>query len=441
MMILRFFRNEAIEMLAAPMVWLGLIIASAVVLTGLRELDLDSNRAVVLIVDDVPGQEEEGLRLADRIQEIEGAIPHLSTPSLDPLEVIQRINPSIILSRTEDRLWQATLRSRSIIDHRKLSRLGLMLAGVINRQTPWEVIAGTDVYSTADHASAACSIGERICSAYKWTGHPNLDEFCTNGPIKACAPGKSSTLLSAGAFAGAIADFCSSEQIQTVQKHGICRNMPPASLLAVVGETNDLGSHTKVFVPRTIGLIVIFVAFVLGCRTLMVETRHNTLNTLIALDHGRLWRLLVAKILVGVLYCTFLFIALLLYVHVSFGHYIKPGLVMACLPIVIAAASSFIIGVAAALFIRDEAGVYLAGCIYLLLLFILSGYIDEIRDGSTLIWALSHALPLKFILPDLSAWALFGRQLDVTSTAPIAAQFGGAVILLWIAAKFCRRGS
>jgi hypothetical protein len=32
------------------------------------------------------------------------------------------------------------MRSRSVIDHRKLSRMGLMLAGVVNRQTPWEIV-------------------------------------------------------------------------------------------------------------------------------------------------------------------------------------------------------------------------------------------------------------------------------------------------------------
>lgn len=438
-MILRFLRNELIELLAAPMIWLGLIIASAVVLSGLDQLDLDANRAVVLIIDNGPGQTE-GRKLALQVKEIEGTNPQLNTAGADPLDEIERVNPSIILSRA-DSIWQATLRSRSIIDHRKLSRLGLMLAGVVNRQTPWEIVAGRNVFGAEDHATSACEIGERICSAYRWTAHPQLNEFCTKDPQGACYGSVNGALSAGVAFASAVNSFCESDHIQSAQKEGICRNEPPPRLLAVVGETNDLGSHTKVFVPRTLALIVIFVAFVLGCRSIMIETRHNTLNTLVALNHGRLWQLLIAKIAVGVLYCTFLFLALLLYVHFWFGLYVKPGLLWACVPVVIAIASSFIIGLAASLFVKDEAGVYLAGCVYLLLLFVLSGYIDEIRDGNTLIWALSHALPLKFILPDLAAWALFGRQLSMNSAGPIAAQLAGAIVLLLLATRFHRAGS
>jgi hypothetical protein len=440
MTILRFLRNELVEFLATPTIWLGLIVASCIVLAGLNQLDLDSNRATVLIVDDEPHQVA-GHWMAERVKEIEGVQPVLNVAGNDPQEEIERANPSIILSRAEGGLWQATLRSRSIIDHRKLSRLGLMLAGAINRQTPWEIIAGTDVFSTSDHATAACEIGERICAAYRWTGHPKLGEFCTNSAEQSCPTSKTSTLISAGSFAQAIDGFCASKQIQDVQKYGLCRNSPPTALLAVVGETNDLGSHTRVFMPRTLGLIVIFVAFVLGCRSIMMETRHNTLNTLVAFDHGRLWRVLIAKIVVGVLYCILLFIVLLIFIHLSFGFYAKPGLIMASLPVAIAAGSSFMIGAATSLFIKDEASVYLAGCVYLLLLFILSGYIDEIRDGNTLVWALTYALPLKFILPELTTWAIFGKQVQASSVTSVVAQFVGAIVLLVIAARFYRRAS
>ena len=53
------------------------------------------------------------------------------------------------------------------------------------------------------------------------------------------------------------------------------------------------------------------------------------------------------------------------------------------------------LGIAVALLVRDEAAIYIIGSVYLLLLFILAGYIDEVRDDNFILWAISYALPLN----------------------------------------------
>jgi ABC-2 type transporter len=449
-MTIRFIINEVLELLAKPLLWAGICLASAFVLVALGQIDLDSNKATILILDSSNGQEE-GRRIAALVGEIEGIIPVIASPANDVMGLVDHYNPSIILNHADGR-WQATLRSRSIIDHRRLARLGLMLATVINRQTPWDAVAGTDVFTAADQKNTVCQIGARICAAYRWIGDPRMSELCSM-PVKPLSndPRKQSTdekcgvdsiaLKQALAFAGAIDEFCKSEMIQPDQKSGICPADPNSSLIAVVGLSGDPQPHVRVFIPRTVALIVIFIAFVMGCRSIMIEARYGIFNSLIAMNHGRIANLVFAKATVSVLYCLVLLLLLLIFSQISFGLYIKPGLTLALMPMLVAIGCSAGLGMSISLFVRDEASVYLVGCVYLLLLFVLSGYIDDIRADSTIIWAITYFVPLRFVLTDFSGWMLFGTKPAIDSVGPLVAQSLGAFIFLVLAIRYYRISS
>jgi hypothetical protein len=428
-MILRFLLNELVEIAARPLIWAGIIIASFVVLSGIEQLDLDTNRVKVLIIDSEDGQRE-GSRIEKLTREIEGVIPIVSASALSTAELMDKHDPAIVLSRAGN-VWQATLRSRSILDHKRLARLGLMLATVINHESPWNAVISAEAFTPADARKMPCSVGARICSAYRWINHPKAQEWCSRiegDPQSSSCSGNREVLTASLAYADAIGQFCLSDHIQAEYKRGLCPDPQKTSLLAVVGQAGQPQSHTRVFVPRTIALIVIFVSFVLGCRGIMNELRYGMLHVLMTADHGRLYNLLFAKLVAIAIFSFVVLLSLLVFAQVTYGMHIKPGLGSILLQFALGIASACILGMSVALLVKDEASIYLVGCVYLLCLFVLSGYIDDIRDGNIVVWGLSYLLPLKFLVSDFSSWVLFGRNVSSIFLVPLLAQLVATVV-------------
>ena len=133
-MLWRNLRAEFADFLGRPLQWISILIVSLVVLAGVDQLALDTSTVNVLIVDSDPGRTE-GSQIKSLIKELSGVEARLAPP-LSTLETVIGESKSNIIIHKVDNLWHATLRPRSILDHRRLARVGFSLAAIINRLTP-----------------------------------------------------------------------------------------------------------------------------------------------------------------------------------------------------------------------------------------------------------------------------------------------------------------
>src|SRR5262249_36008964 len=120
-----------------------------------------------------------GTRVRELVQEVSDVDVLMGPSGGEGINVIDTVNPDIILSISGNR-WQATLRSRSIIDHRRLARLGFTIATVINRQSPWDAVFGSDLITPTDYGKTTCEVGARICSVCRAMSHPQLSSLCAD---------------------------------------------------------------------------------------------------------------------------------------------------------------------------------------------------------------------------------------------------------------------
>lgn len=449
-MILRFIGIELIEFLSKPFYWLGLVLVSVLALAGLDQLALDRSEVRVLIVDSDPALEQ-GDYIKKLVREVSGTRTVVKGATADLEDMIDREKADIVLSRLGDR-WQATLRSRSILDHRRLARAGFTIASVINRLTPWDAVISAETVSPAGYGRTVCELGARMCAVYRDIGHPRFAELCEDGTsgslvemrsAGACPNVSGAILRDAVGFDSQLREFCRTDIIDQDRTRGACRPANAPLLSSVVSMLSDPQSHTRVFVPRTICLIVVFVAFVVSCRSLLHETRNNTLMVVTAIGHGRLSSILIAKLALTVSFSVLLTLILLELSTLYFGMSLKPGFELMLLPIAMAALSSAMLGLSIALVVRNEIAVYAIGSMYLLILFILSGYIDELKETNSMLSVFSYVLPLKYIIAPFSAWMVMGDVAPMPEILPVSllAQCLGSFVLLLFAMEYYRRSS
>src|SRR5260370_10472457 len=100
-MIKRILSNEMIELFSRASIWAGLLFASILLLVGLNQLDLDSNKARILILDQSETQSE-GRAIEALVKEIAGVQTTVASRTQDVVDAIDRVNPQIILSRSDD---------------------------------------------------------------------------------------------------------------------------------------------------------------------------------------------------------------------------------------------------------------------------------------------------------------------------------------------------
>jgi hypothetical protein len=454
-MIFRYLAIEAIEFFAKPLYWVGLIFVSMFVLAGLDQLALDRSVVKVLIVDSEPGQSE-GLYLRSLVTELSG-IDAVVKPAVGGLDaLIDNTNADIVLSKLSSS-WQASLRPRSILDHRRLARVGFAIAAVINRRTPWESVISAETVSPTNYGRAACDVGERICSVLRAIGDPHLADLCTtpsdyqaeNGyPFDStgttpCKNKSDIVLKNALGFDFDLKKFCQSDLIDEDRSRGLCSSEKVPTLGSVVSLITDPQTHTRVFIPRTICLLAVFIAFIVSGRSMMQETRNNTLAVITAISHGRVGLLIISKLFVTLSFVMLLVLILLELSSMRFDISIKPGLISVLIPVAVGALSSAILGLVIALLVRNEVAVYAIGSMYLLILFILSGYIDDLKETSSFFSIFSYILPLKDMIAPFSSWMIFGispsaGEIVLPNLLP---QFLGSFVLLLWATDYYRRSS
>lgn len=450
---IRFVAIEITEFFARPVQWIVLVAASLVVLAGVNQLDLDRAVTKVLIIDNAAGQSE-GWQIEKLVKELSGVAITVRASFGNFEQLIDQEQPDIVLAKSSEQ-WKASLRPRSILEHRRLSRTGFAIAAIINRQTPWETVISAESSAPKDFGRMICEHGVRICSVYRSAGHPKFNELCIDPrkyqPIKfdasddeftPCADKQDRMVLKdAVALDYRLKKFCDPSLIDKHQTQGICKADGAPVLNSIVGIFNEPGSHTWVFIPRTICLLALFVAFLVSCRILMQERRYNTLSVVTAMSKGTIRNLVLAKLSVAAFFAMLLTLLLMAFSAYQFGITIKPGILLALLPIAIGILSSGMLGLAAALVIRNEVTLYVVISIYLLMLFILSGYIDDLKTDDFFFAIFSYVLPLKFVLAPISSWMIFGNVPDLADVVDrnLYAQLLASVIILLGASEWHRR--
>ena len=463
-MIARLFISELSGFYARPFRWGALLAVSLLVLMGLTQLNLDLNKVRVLILND-ESVEKEAAEIQEMVKELSDVEVIDANRKGDFVQAADIHRADIILKpwaqprgdpdTKASHRWQATIRSQSIVDHRRLARAGFAIATIINRHTPWDAIVGSDLMMAKDYGTTICQVGARMCSVYKSVGHPKAAALCSDlaqrrpkdasaTKTASCSEERGAVLNWAIAFDNAIHDFCKSKQISEHQLVGICKDLPGSSnLSALVGLTPDPPDHTRAFIPRTICLLVMFIAFVVGSRSVVGETKNNVLHILIAASKGRLLSILGIKALNAVLFSMLAFMTMVVFSALYFGISIKPGFTFVAMLVGVGALTSAILGIVAALVFKDEASSYVAGSVYLLFLFIFSGYIVEIRDDNPIIVIISYLSPLKHLIAPVTAWMNFGVEAQLKSGASVnlVAQGLGSIAILLLSAEFYRRSA
>jgi hypothetical protein len=408
---MRSLHAELYDFYSRPLQWMSIILVSLTILFGVDQLALDKSVVSVLIVDTGPDQSE-GHHIFDLIGELSAVEPKLSDPDQTFDQAVTNSQADIVLHKVND-LWQATLRPRSILDHRRLARTAFSLAEVVNHLGPWDTVMSADSMSRRNYRNMVCDIGEHMCAILRSVGDARYKDLClphsasdqqadataertaaTADEAKdgspdesedhnSCAEHKGPVLESALSLAKSLKSFCDPGLIDSARSKGVCTSESEPTLASVVSMVASPQSHTRVFIARTICLLSVFLAFVLCCRSWMQETRHNSWQVIGAIAHGNINHLLAAKIIVSTLFALLLASILLEFSAMQFGISIKPGLSVGLFALLLAAMSSSMLGLAVALVVRSEASAYIVASLYLLISFVLSGYIDDdyIRSG------------------------------------------------------------
>lgn len=137
-MFLRHLYTELYDLFSRPLQWMGILAVSVTILFGVDQLALDTSLIRVLIVDGSPEQAE-GHHISDLISELSAIKPTLAGADLNLEQAVAGSQADIVLHKVGS-FWQATLRPRSILDHRRLSRAAFSLAEVVNHIGPWDTI-------------------------------------------------------------------------------------------------------------------------------------------------------------------------------------------------------------------------------------------------------------------------------------------------------------
>lgn len=171
---------------------------------------------------------------------------------------------------------------------------------------------------------------------------------------------------------------------------------PPASLV----------DHS--LVPGFIGLIAVFLPFLLASGALVREREAGTLETLILAARRRWVPLVAGKLLMPVFVSLLATLLLLVVARSAFGFGVKPGLATALGVQLAAAAVSALLGLGISTLLRSSQDAYTASAVYLVACILITGMIYPVEQAARGVVGVSYAFPLTLSGPPLEEWMLKG---------------------------------
>ncbi len=189
-------------------------------------------------------------------------------------------------------------------------------------------------------------------------------------------------------------------------------NKPDIALGTVVASRMSAlpGEPHRLFVPRTIGLIVVFLPFILAARSQFRETIFGTLPVLLVAPGGGWANTVVAKVMVCTWAVFMVFIFLLLTIHPLFGFSPKSGFFSASCVQILAILVSSCLGLFVAVVALNQAQIFLSIFIYFIGLLLLSGFFFPLETAAPAVRWASHLTPLAFSGKLLEYWLFYGTD-------------------------------
>lgn len=201
------------------------------------------------------------------------------------------------------------------------------------------------------------------------------------------------------------------------------------------------GDNSRFLVPRTLGLIIVFLPFVLACRSYVREAAYKTLPILLASPRGS-WRVLLAgKIAASIWLTSAVACFLLLCIQQLYGFHVKTGLLAVFAVQLLAMFTSTCLGLFVSVVTKDHVQAYLAAAVYFLALVMLTDLLGPLDQASAFIQAIAHLLPLTFSSGPLVDWMFFGIAPEALGreAAWLTGQAAIALLLLAIGSYVERR--
>jgi ABC-type multidrug transport system permease subunit len=215
-----------------------------------------------------------------------------------------------------------------------------------------------------------------------------------------------------------------------VQKIG-----PTSRISALPGDSKIL------LVPRAILLTVLFLPFVMCARSFSREVAFETLPTILATPNGGWAPLLAAKAVASSWLSLLILLLLVLAIRPIFGVAPKPGLFLQLGAQGLAISTSAILGLFAAVWLRNQSQIYISVSIYFLVLVLLSGFLFPLETASPLIRAASNFSPLTYSENIFENWLFYGTNASVfgVSIMLMTAQLVAAGLALFSVSWIARR--
>jgi len=204
-------------------------------------------------------------------------------------------------------------------------------------------------------------------------------------------------------------------------------------------ETALSGSTSRLFVPRTIALLVVLLAFIFAAWSYSRHAGSRMVATILTAPRGG-WGALCAATIVGAVWLSLLLcLVLLLMLRPLYGVSLKPNSGSVFLAVTLGCATSALLGLCSAALMRLDNRTHLSASIYFLFLMLSSGFLVPLSESSVVIQALSFLSPLRFVHESLEYWLFFGMGAFGPSLVVLTAQVGVAMLLLVATSQVAKR--
>ena len=148
-------------------------------------------------------------------------------------------------------------------------------------------------------------------------------------------------------------------------------------------------------------------------RSFSREVAFETLPTILATPNGGWAPLLAAKAVASSWLSLVILLLLILAIRPIFGIAPKPGLFVQLGAQGLAILTSAILGLFAAVLLRNQSQIYISVSIYFLVLVLLSGFLFPLETASPLIRAASNFSPLTYSENIFESWLFYGTNARV----------------------------
>ncbi len=198
------------------------------------------------------------------------------------------------------------------------------------------------------------------------------------------------------------------------------------------------GQPSRRFVPRTIALLVILLAFIFAGWRHARDASCYMIPTLIVARRGGWVPYLVSTVLLSVWLSVLLGILMLIGLRPLFGITLKPEFGLVTIAMCAGCTVSAILGLSSGLIVSGEKRTLASAAIYFLFLMLTSGFVVPISASSVGMHLLSFLSPLRFVHESLEYWLFLGLPPYGPSLLVLAGQFCVSVAVLYCAARVAR---